>query len=267
MKLTSEQIKKIELDILLEFKKICESNSLRYSLCGGTLLGAVRHKGFIPWDDDIDVCMPRKDYERLIEIVGEDIFSKHYRLISSRFGSFYFPYLKIIDINTHMKQKYFQQTEFDALWIDIFPVDGLPDKESEIKKILTQMRVLRKILSLNCVNGIKSKNLLRTFSRCISVPFSKCIGVKRCNLWMERLAQGYSSEQAPKAGIVVWGLYGYSECLSKDVFVPNEEAEFEGHIFTIMCGWHDYLSSLYGNYMELPPLEKRVTHGIEGWID
>ena len=142
-KLNLDEIKKTELDILLELQKVCDAHGLRLYLAGGSLLGAIRHKGFIPWDDDIDVCMPRPDYMKLIHL--EDEFSKHLKLVCYENGTDSYPFMKLIDTRTKVKEKYMQEDASSSLWVDILPVDGLPDKEEEIEKIYKKTNFYRKL--------------------------------------------------------------------------------------------------------------------------
>lgn len=129
-KLTAEEIKIKEIDMLLELHCFCIKNNLRYYISGGTLLGAIRHKGFIPWDDDIDVCMPRNDYQILLEKFFSD--KKNLRLITS----FDIPFAKIVDLNISINSKFDLSKSKKFLWIDIFPVDGLPENIQDVKKFM-----------------------------------------------------------------------------------------------------------------------------------
>ena len=124
-----EEHKKVQVDILVSFAKFCEENNLRYFMAYGTLLGAIRHKGFIPWDDDIDVWMPREDYNILIETFKS---KNNYQLIDPRGKMARHPYVKIIDINTIKIEKLVDYREGNlGVDIDVFPLDGQPDNERE----------------------------------------------------------------------------------------------------------------------------------------
>lgn len=134
IELNKKEIQNIELNILLEFSKFCNENKLRYYLVGGTLLGAIRHKGFIPWDDDIDVCMPRPDYELFISNFHSD--NSCLKLCCNKFGNLKAPFAKLKDTRTIVVNDILvNDNDIDTnLWIDIFPVDGLPDSECNRKK-------------------------------------------------------------------------------------------------------------------------------------
>lgn len=141
-KLSSEEIKQIELNLLLKLDEICKKYKLRYYLCGGTLLGAVRHKGFIPWDDDIDVLMPREDFEKLLRLEkaetrygGKDCFLKS--------GNSIYPFIKLINTNTVLKEKYLSEEFTTGIWIDIFPLDGMPDDEKLSQRNLRKLNFIR----------------------------------------------------------------------------------------------------------------------------
>ncbi|SEI96981.1 lipopolysaccharide cholinephosphotransferase [Kandleria vitulina] len=257
-KLNLDEIKKTELDILLELQKVCDAHGLRLYLAGGSLLGAIRHKGFIPWDDDIDVCMPRPDYMKLIHL--EDEFSKHLKLVCYENGTDSYPFMKLIDTRTKVKEKYMQEDASSSLWVDILPVDGLPDKEEEIEKIYKKTNFYRKLLKLNWANPNEGKTRLKRMLKRFVIPFAKIYGIDKCNKKILEQAYKVPFDKANKAGVVTWGLYGKGEAMDKEKFLKSDDVLFEGYTFKAMSCWDEYLTGIYGNYMELPPIEKRQTH-------
>ena len=145
--LSLDEIKQVELQILIEFRRICNELGLRYYLSGGTLLGAIRHKGFIPWDDDIDLAMPRSDFNKLIE------FSRGYQSDTYKFLFFsqsgtLLPYAKFVNVKTHIDAKYAEDEMQQHLWLDIMPMDGLPEDLNEVARIYKKAEYYRKIIGL-----------------------------------------------------------------------------------------------------------------------
>lgn len=258
--LTGDEIKKIELDILLEFKKFCESNNLKYCLAYGTLLGAVRHKGFIPWDDDIDVCMPRPDYERFIKIF--DGYNERFKLKSNRLNNMSAPFTKVIDVTTEIEAKYVDGDIDTNLWIDVFPVDGLPEDDNLLCDYYKKVRIYRRVLGLiDCKLGDGS-NRFRKYSKYILKPIANLIGSKRCIEEIERLALTYDYKESKYVGMITWASNGLGERMLKSEFEQSTEVEFEGHKFPAVACWDKYLNNIYGDYMKLPPIEKRRTHNM-----
>lgn len=156
---TIDEIHKIELEILIAFDEFCKEHNLRYSLGAGTLLGAVRHKGFIPWDDDIDLFMLRSEYDSMLEIAKtESVIAGRYRIISPYDEDMPYPFVKIIDIKTKVVEKG-KNTDF-GLWLDIFPVDfcGNSKKEAEKKRKNCGSTVIS-CLDISRLNG--KKQILR----------------------------------------------------------------------------------------------------------
>lgn len=267
-RLSSDEIKKIELDILVSFKKICRDYNLTYRLVGGTLLGAVRHKGFIPWDDDIDVSMPRPDYMKLVALYNKgNVFPDHLKMVCCELGNYDYPFMKIVDIRTRCELDFSDETQGDSLWIDIMPIDGLPDSPREIRRIFKKAALIRRMLLLiNAKKGMgktKMKQLLKPFI----IPIAKIVGARRLLNEMKKLSQHYDVNTSKKIGCITWGLYSpLGETVNKKDYMDVEEVEFEGIKFDTMKSWDSYLTGIYGDYMQLPPIEKRKTHDMKAYI-
>lgn len=262
--LTGNEIKQVELEILLEFDAFCRKNHLTYSLCGGTLLGAIRHHGFIPWDDDIDVCMPRMDYERLIEIYSNE--NQQYCLRTEKLANFTAPFAKLVDTSTRINLQFTSDDNNSQLWIDIFPVDGLPELLDEVKDIYKKCDFYRRIFLITDAKLGEGKNAFHKYIKYILKPLSLLYGKKRCVKKIEQIAQKYQYEQCKYVGAITWGLYGAGERMLKSEFEKQVMVEFEGHEFPTFSCWDSYLHGLYGDYMKLPPVEKRQTHDMKVYV-
>lgn len=264
-KISLDEIKKIELDILINFDTFCKENKLKYYLSGGTLLGAIRHKGFIPWDDDIDVCMPRGDYQKLIKIFPDKLKNR-YILKAKEKGNFKAPFVKILDSRTLIDFKYVKNELDNNLWIDIFPVDGLPSNKKEMRNLYTKVSFYRKLLVLNTAKIKTSKGkLLKQIFKPFAIFIAKLIGTKFFIKKIETIALSNNYDKSEYVGAVTWGLYGIGECMKKSDFEKVVYVDFEGYKFPAFSCWDSYLRGLYKNYMELPPIEKRKTHEMEAY--
>lgn len=253
--LTFREVQLKELEILFFFDELCKKNNIKYYLCGGTLLGAIRHKGFIPWDDDIDVCMPRRDYEKLLLI---EFSSERYVLQNNKFGNLKRAITKVVDIKTHTTG--FLE-EDKNLWIDIFPIDGLPENEKEVEKIYQKTYYYRKILYVCGSKLGLGRSIIKKYLLYILKPIANFFwGVDKCVEKINEIALCYPYDKENYVGAIVGGIYGVGERMPKDEFENVVEVEFEKRKFPTFSCWHQYLSGCYGNYMQLPPLEKRKNH-------
>lgn len=263
-KLNSLEIKEIELNILKHFDVFCKKNNLYYFLSGGTLLGAIRHRGFIPWDDDIDVCMPRNDYEKLKKIFP-NILDNKYKLRTVENKNFDKPFIKMIDINTKVKSDVEIEEKNDSLWIDIFPVDGLPNEEIKLKFLYKKVKIYRMLLLINCFKKYNPNGFFKNLIKPLVVFIAKLFGKSYWRKKIERLALNYDYNKMDYVGAITWGLYGIGERMKKSEFEKVVYVDFEGYKFPTFSCWDSYLKGLYKNYMELPPIEKRKTHDMEAY--
>ena len=255
-----QEIHARELKMLKLFDKLCREKGLRYYMAGGTLLGAVRHGGFIPWDDDIDLLMPRPDYDRLQEIVRTQPLMPEYEFHSPELSNLYDPFCKIFDLSTRV-DKDFQKDPFDRyLWIDIFPMDGLPESMREVEKIYQKVHKLRKLLKFMKAKEGTGSSPIRAVIKPILKPFALLIfGKKRTVNKIEHIAKKYSFEESHYVGGVVFG-YGPQERMEREKYVEQVPMMFEDCL-SFAPGSYDYdLKSLFGDYMQLRPEEKRKVH-------
>lgn len=163
--LTLREIQEIELNILSDIDRFCRENGIRYSLDGGTLLGAVRHHGFIPWDDDIDIIMPREDYDRFLKSYQSK--NGQYRLYTKDTIPAYRTqmFAKVIDTQTIANEELYQQQDAYGLWVDIFPADYVPAKPRAYRRIAKRFYCYRHLLYVRC---------LKNATRAAKIVFLKC---------------------------------------------------------------------------------------------
>ena len=255
--LNKREIQLEELKILKSVVQIIKENKLNYFLCGGTLLGAIRHKGFIPWDDDIDIMMPREDYEKFIKIFEKKNKNEELKITALELKNLFQPFCKIVNTSIEIQDESVYDSKKRYLWIDIFPMDRC-NKEN-YKSKFRLISKLKKIIYLReykteFKNRKNLKNILRTILRPLSFLVS--------GNTIRKIA--ISEPKGKFIANVVWG-YGQKEIMPLHEAIEYIDVEFENEKFNGLKSYDKYLKKLYGNYMELPPKEKRVTHNIRAW--
>lgn len=256
VEMTLDEIKHAELRILQHFKEFCERHSINYFISNGTLLGAIKYGGFIPWDDDIDVFVPRQEYERLIELYED---SEKYVLFSyERNKNFYFPFAKLCDMETLKIENGVDNGTVMGLDIDIFPLDYWGGSVAESKKKLRKMKNNLTKLSLSKMKF--SKNIISNIIKWPIIFLFRSIGSSRYTRKMIHMASRVTSKDIGFSGCVVWPIYGDKEIVPSTVFEKTTEVVFEGGHFPAPTGYDMYLRSLYGDYKNDPPEDKQCTH-------
>ena len=250
-------MKDIQLEILDDVDLFCRENRLRYSLCGGTLLGAVRHHGYIPWDDDIDIFMPRWDYEQFVQTYRSECNEV---LDLRKVDTVVEMGVKICRKGTTMKDHLLGRASW-GVNIDIFPVDGIPDEYGpHCDEILLLREKLGQICPFYRVVGKRKwfwfvKYVLK---RIIYFYPGTIIDLKRR---IDQLASRYPLETM-NLGAVILGCYGKKEVIRKEAFLEHVSLPFEDRNYQAIKDYDQYLGALYGDYMQLPPKEKRVSHHL-----
>lgn len=264
-KMTLSEIKSEELEILKEVHNICIKNHIAYSMAGGTLLGAVRHHGFIPWDDDIDIIMPRKDYEKFINVYKNS--GKYLLFHYTTIPNYPYPFIKVCSQRTFAEErdllKKYRLSNM-GVWIDIFPSDYIPNPKSRI--LWFKWRIYnylyryilfswdgseKKYSSLHKkIKGWKINYLRKRFGK-----------IDLLSSQLDHYISYLSATPTLKSGCLIWG-YGKKEICNSSIWDELIEYDFEGYRFMGFKS-DEYLKKLYGDYMKLPPMEKRVsTHGL-----
>lgn len=252
-----KELQQIQLEILVELDRICRKYKLRYSMDGGTLLGAVRHKGFIPWDDDIDIIMPRKDYEKFFRICKKELDKERFFLQEHRTDSYYnVGYPRIRRNSTVYRRAGHEHMNYrGGVFIDLFVLDNVPDS-----KILRRLHrfscfCIRKILWSETGKYLAPTPLLRTWYSLISkIPKSFVFGLNDkiaylCNHHETELIR-HNTHPYPNPKVCGYGI-------PSRLLKQFTELEFEGFKFFAVKEYEEYLTMLYGDYKKLPPKEKR----------
>ncbi len=256
--LEKDEVKQTIFEILRAFADYCDENGLMYALYGGTLLGAIRHKDFIPWDDDIDILMPRPDYNKFQELFCTDPIAPEYGLQSFQQGNLGYPFAKIVHTGTWVSNPW-KKTDY-GLWIDIFPMDGVPDNEEESKKILEKEQRRKYWLTLSHVKIGTGKTRARAIGKIPLVFVAKLGGPMFWTKQMDTYAQRYRFEDSDYAAMVAFSS-GAGERMKKEEFISQVEVEFHGSMFHAPSCWDSYLRNIYGDdYMALPPESERRSH-------
>ena len=260
--LSQHEIKQKEVDILLAFHDFCHVNNLKYTLAYGTLIGAVRHKGFIPWDDDIDIVMPRPDYKRFIDLALSGTYPGDYRVQSTEVDGFLQSFAKVIDPRVVVKSGRNLSNKDEWLWIDVFPVDGLPESAYSRSALYQLTKVLTTLCVVGQLDPCYKSTLLMQLSAFLLGPIARHSNLSmRANRLLNKISSKIEFGFTEYAGVIGWG-FGQREAFPPRFFTDRILMPFESHYFYGPREYDYILRCQYGDYMKLPPKNERVTHEI-----
>ena len=250
-----DELKKKLVDMMKWFHEFCVKNDLIYYISCGTMLGAVRHSGFIPWDDDIDVSMPRDDYNRLEQIMANNVFDNKYILETpnTKEKDYFYPFSKLYDTETTLIENTRYQIK-RGIYIDIFPIDGLGNDMHECKKKYRSINFLNKLLLLR-VAGFRKE---RAFYKNLGIAIFRMIHIDSKKL-LKRVCRKHSERDIKDfeyCGVLTGS---FNEIVHKSVYGKPTLYNFE-NIQVYGVEYPDqYLVSLYGDWKQLPPIKKQVS--------
>lgn len=259
--LTSQEIKDIELGVLDYVVSMCQKHQLRYFLAYGTLLGAVRHKGFIPWDDDIDLLVPRPDYDRLLDLIKQDNHP-YFKALSMKDDGYYDEWGRVHDARTLVEEHDVVPMRH-GVWVDLFPMDGAPAEDKPARwrfTLLTRPRVaaIHTALPSHLGGGAKRAAMWLVWK------FSRLMGYRFFLKRTDRLSRKHDYDRSPFVGYLAD--YGSKKHIyPRALFDAVDEVSFEGRTLVAPADYDTLLTSLYGDYMKLPPEDKRVPHRMEAY--
>lgn len=251
-----DEVKEVQLKILKEVSDFCDENNIKYFLAYGTLLGAIRHKGYIPWDDDIDIMMLRDDYDKFLELFNksnEELKVAAYELDKT----FPYTFAKVFDKKTTLKENVLINYNI-GVNIDLFPMDYLPEDLNESEKLYKKLDILKKIYTLKVIKQNRNRKITKEIILYVSKIIFSFISIKKLVQRIINMTKRYRDKPSNYVGCAVWGNMG--ERVEKEAFSNSIDANFEGYIFKVPIGYDTYLKNVYGDYMELPPLEQRKAH-------
>lgn len=264
MKSNIELLHEADLEIVKKVVDLCDRYQLMYYMLGGSMLGAIRHKGFIPWDDDMDLGMPRRDYERFLELAPKEL-GNSLKIVNYKTDSDYHYYItRVLDINSKVVESRFEsEGKYTNLSIDIFPLDGTPNNFILRKWYCFKLMSHRAMASLHYKNVIAIKK--RTWQErlllwiMLKLPTEKMFNhynqLEKC----DNLLKEYEMFVSQYSGNMM-GAYKTKELIPTEWYGTSSFYDFEGLKLRGIKEYDKYLTQLYGDYMQLPPEDQRGKH-------
>jgi lipopolysaccharide cholinephosphotransferase len=256
--LTLQELKDIEFEILKMFDAFCKENNIKYYLSHGTLLGAIRYKKFIPWDDDVDLLIPRADYDRMIKLFKD---TERYKLFAfEKDENYRYPIAKLCDMTTLKDEEGYNNGVTLGVDIDLFPLDAWDDDLEKAKKEVRYIAKNMFRLGLTKLKKPDSRNPIKKFIKGCLMIFYKMFGSKYFIKKILKASNKEGQQGNNYLGCKAWCVYGEKGIIPASVFAETVDIEFEGEMFPAPKDYDTYLTCLYGDYLPEPPKEKQKTH-------
>lgn len=258
------KVQMVQLEIAKEIKRVCDENNIQYFLCFGTMLGAVRHQGFIPWDDDLDLGMLRSEYERFLEIAPTKLKPEYYLHTWYNDPQYPLPFAKVRKRNTLYLEGKSTRLKENGFYVDIFPFDPQPATDEERSSVNKKLQDLFRTKLMKSGYTPWMENGKVVWKKRIGYLYYQ---VKALAATQEGLAKEYDAlaTSFPESDILFW-----QEGISKMRKIKRQwceelaEFNFEGEMFKGPKNYDEMLTTIYGNYMQLPPEDQRENrHQIE----
>lgn len=270
-KIQLDEIQGIELDILVKLIEYLNTNNIKYFTSGGTTLGSIRHNGFIPWDDDIDIYVPRKDYDKLLEISEGVLIDDYISIKKPGDKNYIYSFAKACNENTIIDEKSNSKAKYSiGIFVDIFPLDKYYDNKFLNRLLIIKSNWYKSILEtasnqINLSNKGSIKYILKQIIRAIQKPLTLYWTVERTAKHIDNLGRKMESKNTNHLGNVVMNNIKKIDYYAADYFKEAVIGEFEGYKINNPVGYDKYLTEMYGDYMTPPPKDKQIMHGFDAW--
>ncbi len=263
-KLSLKEIQECSLKELVVFDKYCTDRKIHYSLAAGTLIGAVRHKGFIPWDDDVDIFMNREDYDKFLQSLPESGYiDVNYKvLIPDHDEDYFYPFTKIVDVRTIVYEKNIKRKYAKGVWLDVFPIDGCAENcdDAEHECLRRKKLVINYLYYYTRFSGINPKKLCQ---RIYVLFINLCLKWRKDKI-KNKLKKASGNAKSSYVSPLCWAMNS-KEAYPREHMSDYIRLEFEGHMFSCYKEYDKILKHRYGNYMQIPPDNQRISHESEAY--
>lgn len=249
------ELRRIQLDMMQYIHDFCMEHSIQYSLAFGTMLGAIRHHGFIPWDDDIDIMMPRPDYEKFCKLFN-NLTNKYYKVYDYRMDAAYnYPYVKVCDERTVRVEK--TSVQGIGIYIDVFPIDFYADTYNEALSIIRKIRFWKYIFVSKIMKPTHKLSFVKNLAILLGKFFFFLVPMKRVLKKFDTISHASFPQKRKLCGFLVDA--NNTSILKAELFNAYSNYQFEDRVFRGVMDYDYYLKVQYGDYMTPPPLSQQTT--------